>query len=359
MSKGKRVLIMISSLGGGGAERIATRLASELSRRHEVYLLPFSTTERPYPVADEVHVVDGALYDLRQKKPRPQQLLRLAHTALSVVPAIVRLRRTKRIDTTISMLLGPNILNVVAPGGGRKVLCERNNPARKGAVRFALSKWVYRHGDAVVFQSNHVRSLFSKRVQERGVIIPNPVEVTCVAAPVEQREELIVSAGRLVAQKNHGLLIRSFARFASSHPGYELRIYGDGPLRTSLEALAAELGLEGRVGIEPFSETLHEDMRTAQVFVLSSNFEGMPNSLLEAMTMGLPCVVTAFPSADELLKDGENALVVPVGDEAAMAGAMARLADDEELRTRIEAGALARAADFTIDAVMPQWEAIL
>ena len=243
MSKGKRVLIMISSLGGGGAERIATRLASELSRRHEVYLLPFSTTERPYPVADAVHVVDGALYDLRRAHVLVKRLAKGldAHAALQPQLAHQRLEAS------------------------RKVLCERNNPARKGAVRFALSKWVYRHGDAVVFQSNHVRSLFSKRVQERGVIIPNPVEVTCVAAPVEQREELIVSAGRLVAQKNHDLLIRSFARFASSHPGYELRIYGDGPLRASLEALVRELGLEGRVGIEPFSETLHEDMRTAQV----------------------------------------------------------------------------------------------
>lgn len=357
MSERKRVLIMISSLDGGGAERVATRLASGLSQHHDVFLMPFSKTRNPYPMAPEVHVVDMSLYDLRDRKRRVRQLARDVHTALHVFPRIWSFRKRERIDATISMLLVPNVLNVLAGPCKRKILSERNNPSRKGKLRFALSKWVYRHGSCVVFQTDRIRKLFSRRVQERGVVIPNLVTVERSAADV--RTKTIVTAGRLVPQKHHAMLIRAFARFHEAHPEHELRIFGEGPLRAKLEALVAELGLEACVHLEGRSDHLHDDIATAQMLVLCSNYEGMPNALLEAMAMGIACISTSYPAAEELVTNEENALVVPCDDEEALARAMARIADDDALRARLEAGALKRSRDFSPEVILPQWEALL
>lgn len=354
----RRVLVMISALGGGGAERVATRLASMLAERgDEVFIMPFSSTERPYPLSDKVHVIDCSLYDLRKRRPQPWQALRTLLTAARTFPRLVALRRDERIDVTVSMLLAPNILNVVAGGPCRKVLCERNNPSRKGAVRFALSKWVYRHGDCVVFQTEHVRSLFSRRVQERGVIIPNPVTVACRASGAAR--PFVACAGRLVRQKNHTLLLRAFALFLETHPGYELRIFGDGSLGDELADLAASLGVDQSVRLMGFRDDVHEQMADARMFVLSSDYEGMPNALLEAMTMGLPCISTDYPAAREVLGDGRDGLLVPTGDVTALAKAMGRVADDEGLRRRLSEGALSRSRDFSPDVVIPLWEAVL
>ena len=360
MTGKKRVLVMISSLGGGGAERVATRLSSCLAERgHEVFLMPFSKTEQPYPVSDRVHLVDYAPYDLRDRKPQPWQFLRLAHTAVRMLPRIVGLRRREGIDTILSMLLAPNILNVLAGGACKKVLCERNNPSKKGALRFALSKWAYAHADTVVFQTQYVRSLFSARVQRHATVIPNPVEVDCAAAPSEEQTKLIVSAGRLVNQKNHALLIRAFARFLETHPGYELRIYGKGPLRPDLEGLLGELGIAESARIEHFSDNLHECIANARMFVLSSNFEGMPNALLEAMAMGIACITTDYPSAREVVTGDASGIVVPMNDVEALSWAMSCLADDDDLCEGLAMGARKRAQDFSIDAIVPQWEAVL
>lgn len=360
MSNPKSVIIMISSLGGGGAERIAARLASELADRGDnVFVMPFSKTGRPYPLSERVHVADYSIYDLRKRVPQPLQTLRIVRTGLRVFPRLVALRRSEHVDATVSLLLSPNILNVMTPGRCRRILCERNNPARKGALRFALSRWVYRHGDCVVFQTEYVKSLFSPRVQSRGVVIPNPVEVSCKACPIEDRDNLIVSAGRHVPQKNHALLLRAFARFLEVEPTYRLQIFGDGPLRAQLLELVEELGIQENVSLEPFCDDLHERISKARMFVLSSDFEGMPNALLEAMAMGLACISTKYPSAEEVVEDGVDGILVPTGDVDALADAMIRVAGDTGLQERLSKTALEHSERFALETVIPQWEAIL
>lgn len=346
-----KILVLISSLEGGGAERIACRVASALSANHEVCIMPFSKATVPYPLSPRVRIRNAGLFDLRKGG-----MFSGLKYLISIVFGYLYLscfRLAARPDVTLSFLNKPNLLNAFAPGGGRKVMSERNNPRKKGKKSFRAASLAYRHADKVIFQSGTVRDMFPDEIRNKGVVVPNPVEVTCRATPGDTR---VVTSGRLKGQKNHAALIRAFAAFLDRHPGHTLHIYGKGPLESGLRSLVSELSLDGKVFFEGFVENIHDAIRDAEMFVLSSDYEGMPNALLEAMMMGLPCVTTSFEGAGELFGDSGACLTVPVGDESALAGAMARLDEDPRLRESLSATAEEFASRFSVDKVIPMWE---
>ena len=257
----------------------------------------------------------------------------------------------------MSMLHKPNLYNGLLPWRDRRVMSERNDPSRKPAREFEDAKRSYRRADHVVFQSERVKNLFEEKVRAKSTIIRNPISVTCFADPVPAKK--IVTVGRYTQQKNHDMLIRAFARFAGDHPGYTLHLYGEGELNGKLRALIDELGLAEKVFLEGFKDDIHQHIRDAKMFVLSSDYEGMSNALMEAMMMGLPCISTACTGSDELLTDGQTGLLVPVGDEQAFAGAMGRLADDEALCGRLARNAQMLSLSFEKEYVVRAWERIL
>ncbi len=345
-----RILILISSLEGGGAERIATRVASSLAERHDVHIMPFSVSSNPYPLSDKVKVNNAGLFDLRQRSSIPYRYL------ISIVYGYIYLtiiRLSFRPQVTLSFLNKPNLLNAFTLGGGKKIMSERNNPKKKGERHFLAACQAYRHADKVFFQSETVRDMFPEEIRRKGVIVPNPVEVTCKAEGHSQR---IVASGRLKPQKNFPLLIRAFSRFSEKHPGHTLHIYGKGPQEGELRQLIGDLSLDGKVFIDGFVGNIQEAIKDAEMFVLSSDYEGMPNALLEAMMMGLPCVTTSFEGAEELFGDSDSCLMVPVGDETALSDAMSRVAEDERLREALSTKASKFTERFSMERVIPLWE---
>ena len=354
----KTVLILISSLGGGGAERVTVRLASALSEDCRVWVVPFSRAKHPYPMSPAVRVADLSLYDLRDRSGGlPARLFRKGRSVLHSAPRLRALRKKIRPDVTLSLLLEPNLLNLATGRRERRVVSERNNPKRKGRLHFLLSALVCSRADAVVFQSENVRSMFPACVRKKGAVVPNPVNVSCRADA--EREKEIVNFGRLSGQKNQALLLRAFSRFHETHPEYRLRIFGDGPLRDALEEQITALGLTRCAVLEGFREDIHEAVRRAEFFVLSSDYEGQPNALLEAMQMGLPCITTDWPGAGELLEDGQTVRMVPAGDEAALAAAMTEFAEDPALRARLGRQGQAFAEGFAPERILPLWKAVL
>jgi glycosyltransferase involved in cell wall biosynthesis len=345
-----KILILISSLEGGGAERIASRVASALADKHEVHIMPFSSASSPYPISEKVKVDNAGLFDLRKKSRLPFRFL------ISIVfgyffLSFIRLRF--RPDVTLSFLKKPSLLNAFALGGGRKIMSERNNPRQKGERHFRMTCLAYRHADKVIFQSNTVRNMFPEEIRRKGVVIPNPVEVVCEASGNSHK---IVASGRLRPQKNFALLIKAFSAFLASHPDHTLHIYGKGPLEGALRRQISDMSLEGKVFLEGYVDRIHEAIQDAEMFVLSSYFEGMPNALLEAMMMGLPCVTTAFEGAGELFGDSDSCLMVPVGDERAMAEAMAKLDDEPQFRDSLSNRGRMFAELFSTEKVIPLWE---
>ena len=175
----------------------------------------------------------------------------------------------------------------------------------------------------------------------------------------EAKEWKIVSVGRLDAQKNQKMLIDAFAKMKEKFPNYKLYIYGEGSLRTQLSKQIKMLGLSGNVILKGNVLDIHSQIADASMFVLSSNYEGLSNALLEAMMMGLPCISTNCAGSDEVIVDGINGVLVPVGNVDALSAAMIKIADDKSFAHRIGLVARNTAEVFKTENVMEQWISVI
>ena len=346
-------MIFISSLGGGGAERVACRLATELSKRHNVYLIYYVQKEKTYFVSPSVHKIK---LSIRFKRLFPGMLRRWYGIICQAV-AVTWVQYKYKIDTSISFMDELNLVNVLSRGRCRKIISDRNDPAHKSEVSYKHSLFAHRHADYAVFQTCRVQSIYGEIAWNKSCIIPNPTEVSCLVSSC--REKRIVTVGRLHKQKNQKMLIAAYALFHKTHPAYHLHIYGEGELSNELHQAAEDSGAKDFVHFEGFKEDVHAAIADAEMFVFSSDYEGLPNALMEAMMMGHACISTSFAGAEELIEDGKNGLLVPVGDEEELCKAMLRLSESPELRERLGRAAAFTAQAWTMERVVWLWEKIL
>jgi glycosyltransferase involved in cell wall biosynthesis len=188
----------------------------------------------------------------------------------------------------------------------------------------------------IVFQTHKVMRLFpSFAIRNKYSIIPNPIMFDSHPLPIEHREKIIVSVCRLSEEKNLQLLINAFE--AVQHKGYRLFIYGEGPLRVELEDLITKRQLNTTVFLMGHVEPIHKYISYAEIFVMTSNFEGMPNALIEAMSLGLACISTNFPSggAEELISNNHNGILIPVNDVDKLVQSLDLLMSDNSKRLNI------------------------
>lgn len=349
---GPSVLIMTWSLYGGGAERAACNLANELSKYYNVTMIYYQEKESRYPLDPDIELVriPELPGDEKEEEAFRRRFIRM-------------LKRTRRAVATISFMYTMNRLNVNAGGRGKVICSERNDPMQKEPENMAEISRIYKKADHVVFQSERVRDMFTEAVREHSSILPNPVTVTCLCMETDEgdrreKPRRIVNIGKLHPQKNQKMLLQAFWRFRKSHPEYSLTIYGDGGLEAELKALTSALGLQDAVTFAGHVEEIHEAISDADIFVLSSDYEGSSNALLECMMMGMACISTRCGRYD-VIRDGENGLLVDIGDEAGLAAAMGKLADDDGYRKRIAAEAKRTAAAYDKEKVAQQWMQLL
>lgn len=347
----KKVMFMISSLTGGGAERVTVNLSNSLCDTYDVCVVTLFSNPDDYALDERIELF--RFIDYEAKLPRLKRKLKSLFPYLFKLLWVRKLKKDWKPDATISMLTVPNLLNALIKAGDFRIVSERADPSKIGGRYYRNAKISSALADHIVFQSHRVQQMFSVNVQKKSSIMLNPVTVSCIAG--ENKEKRIVNAGRLDEQKNHLLLIRAFSRFVKNHPEYTLEIYGKGSLKEQLECEIKTLGIEEKAFVKDFSYDLHSSMKTAEMFVLSSDFEGLSNALLEAMMMGIPCISTDCAGSDEIIDDGINGLVVPVRDENALCVAMNRLAEDPELRRTIAKEARRRSDCFSRETVIKQW----
>lgn len=362
--KQKRILCIIELLDyGGGAERVMSRLANGLSRNHQVYLMCFRTGDKPYYLAPQVHLIKpegSSVWKMPGKRSLWYMMLWHLKNYLAVFPKIMKVNKIKRehqIDTTISFLKLGNVVNVLSNGKDKRIVSERHDPAKVGIVYRISNSVAHFLADFAVFQSKRVQNMYCDRVQKKSTVIFNPVEVSCSVNAICVKK--IVTSGRLVEQKNQKLLIRAFAMFHALHKEHHLYIYGSGELLDELLKTAETYNVQDFVHFEGFKEDIHAAIADAEQFVLSSDHEGMSNALMEAMMMGHACISTDCAGSDELIEDGKNGLLVPVGDAQALCEAMCRLSNDPVLRGRLGRAAAVTAQTWKPEVVMQAWERIL
>ena len=339
------LLIMCSSLYGGGAERVACRLASGLAEKYRVVYLYNQDKGQSYPL-----------------HPRVQTLaMPFFYGSWDVIDAcraefVRKLKEMLHIEASVSFMYSMNKANVQS-GGDAKIICsERNNPVKRYPEHLQEVDALYAAADHVVFQSETVRDMFSPEARAHSSVILNPVDVTAERTGSRHR---IVNVGRLIAQKNQAMLIRAFAAFYSDHKDYTLSFYGAGELYGELKSLADSLGLENAVQFHGQVWDVHAAVADAEMFVLSSDYEGLSNALLECMMMGLPCISTRCDGSKDVIRSGENGILVDIGSEEQLTDAMRQLAEDLDLRNRLGAQARKDSEKFGTKHVIEQWEELI
>lgn len=354
------LLLVCSSLGSGGAERVLTTLANGwVERGTRVTLVTLSDTGSDFYHVD-ARVTRVGLDLLRPSLSRWEALTSNWRRGASV-------RRTVRAhspDVVISFMDRTNILVLLATRlSGRPVIVSERIDPRFYTIPAGwrlLRHITYPWADALVVQTQAVAEWARTVVPPSQVsVIPNPLSSQPPPAGAI-RENHVVAMGRLDPQKGFDLLVSAFARIAEKHPAWHLHIYGEGPQREELQAAIAQVNLSDRIHLKGRTTTPQEVLSSAGMFVLSSRFEGMPNVLLEAMSCGAPCISFDCPSGPaEIIDSGRNGLLVPAGDVASLAAAMDDLMNQPEKRTQLGEAAVEVGQRFSLEAVLAQWNALI
>ena len=340
-----KVLIVIGSPGLGGAERVSFNLAEWLNRKQVPTSLvalsgakgkSYPTEGCDYVELNSSHIVLALRKEVKRKKPD-----------------IVLTMCTPMCVYTVPALAGLGIKHVVS---------ERNDPAHfagRTTTRI-IARALMKLADGYVFQTRDAQEFYGGNIAKRSVIIPNPlfnIENMPDEAFGGYYKKTIVTVGRLNKQKNQKMLIEAFSEIHKQYPEYKLIVYGEGPERAGLEETIRTLKLQECCFMPGTTNNLLEEIRDSSLFVLPSNFEGMPNALMEAMALGLPCISTDCPCGGprELIRDRENGLLISVDDKEALVTAMEKMISDRNMALRMGKNALAIRETHSMDGICQRW----
>lgn len=342
-----KIAFSVGYMHGGGAERVVSELVNFFAEQgHDVSILVTKNSNCVYSLDNKVNFID------------------LAINKCGIVSRLRALRaciKKNGYDVVISFLTGANIETLLATVGLRVpvVISERNNPfvdPNEKIYRF-LRTVTYPLAKGYVFQTPDAQAFFSKRIRKKSVVIMNPINPKLPAVYSGEREKRVVNVGRLVPQKNQRMFIDAFREFSKSHPDYIAEIYGEGPLEKELLDYIRSSGMETKVFLRGFCKDVLSEITSAAVFVMSSDYEGMSNALIEAVGMGIPCISTDHPigGARLTIQDGVSGFLVPVGDTYKLTEKMSNIADDPELASKFSKQGVLLRNKLSIKEIAKSW----
>ena len=340
----KKILFVTGGLGRGGAQRVISLLADEYVKAGwTVHMAMLLENKVGYQINPEF-----VLHDLVRK----------GSYAKNVVGWLRDLRKLMQVEhpnVVLAFVGRINILTMLASCGlGIPIaVSERNDPAhdRRSSLEIKLCRYFYGKADLVVFQTNYQKAFYGKRCEHNGVIIGNPIAADIYDG--EHPNKDIISVGKLMSQKNHPMLIRAFAKIADQYPEKRVHIFGSGGLKTELQSLIDQLGMNGRIILEGNSDRMIELLREYQYFVMTSDYEGLSNALLEAMMSGMTCISTAWGGVEDVIIDGVNGYLVPVGDVDELSRKITMVMEHDH--TAKDQEGIATAAAYKTERIIQKW----
>ncbi|VWL92300.1 GalNAc-alpha-(1-_4)-GalNAc-alpha-(1-_3)-diNAcBac-PP-undecaprenol alpha-1,4-N-acetyl-D-galactosaminyltransferase [Collinsella intestinalis] len=354
-TKPHELYMVMPTLSGGGAERVAVALANEMVAvgYRFTFLLTKSNT---------------CVYDLKPNVEVQFICSQEKNGPLEQVRAIRREMKRHPDSTFLSFLSDQNVLLLLASLAlpNRAVVSSRNFPSddfNGRGVLFPLRDWLYSsRADAIVFQTEQQGSYFPENVRRKGVVIENPLtEGLPKRVPFSDRRRVLAASGRLTAQKNYPMMLRVFERVHKVFPEYRLEIYGKGDLLDELRQLADSLGVLQSVDFMGFRKDAVQMISTASANLMTSDWEGLSNSLIEALAMGVPTVSTrcAGGGAEAVIEDGVNGFLVDCGDVDAMSARVLSILEEPGLSERLASEATKINERLSVDVIAQKWENVL
>ena len=346
-----KIIFTLASLGSGGAERVVSLLANKMAEQgHQVEIICLKFNDVYYQLHPEVKVTLA----MQQTKNRLTEVFWLRKYIKQEKPDVVIAFTEGVYCFTIAALLGTKIPVIAS---------ERLDPSAMTWKRNLLKRLLLPYADWLVVQTKTIKDYFPKNIQKKTSIIFNPVKDEALASSIENgkwkiensERPRIISVARLFPQKNQEMMIRAFAKIADEFPDWELVIYGEGPRRQNLQLTIDNLQLTDRIKLPGRTEQVIEELRKSKIFCLSSDYEGMSNSMIEAICVGLPIVTTKVSGTDELVQDGSNGYVVEIGDVEGFASALRKLISDEHLMWQMGENSLKKKSQFLLDTIVSRW----
>lgn len=335
----KKVVIATATLGGGGAERAFINIANQLVEMG-VEVIIMASGSRPVEA-----------YKINEKIKIDKILSSHNNKFLKIIDKILKFRKylKQHKDYTFISFFPDVSAYCVFAGIGlgiKNIVSERNDPNTIPRKKFMkrIRNWAFRYASFCVFQTEDAKRYFSDPIRKKSIVIPNPINVASLPAPnlIDKRKNIVIAVGRVVPQKNFGLLIKSWAKIANEFPEWKVEIYGDttyhnGVFTNKLLENIKTLNLENSVIFKGFSDDIYAKMNDASIYISTSDFEGMSNTMLEAMAMGTPTIATDCPigGAKMIIDNDVNGCLVKVGDDEGIAKSLRELIIDIDKRRRL------------------------
>lgn len=339
----KKIIFCINSLESGGAERVVSILSNYFSKKNNVYIITVTKNEIKYNLNSKIDVLT-----LSKKKNKIKN--KFINKCTLLPKFIIRTLKMKNIlkkidaDVIISFLPEASFISLLANKRHTKIIIsDRNDPKieYKSKIYNSFFHKLYPKADGFVFQTDDAKKYFENNLsninKKKREIIFNPVNEKFIRKQKESKiEKKIVSVGRLTEQKNFNLLIDSFYELNKKLPNYKLIIYGEGNLRKILETKINKLNLEGKIELPGVVPDIEQKISNSSLFVMTSNYEGMPNALIEAMCLGLPVISSNCPCGGPkmLINNDENGYLFEVGNVKELTSKMYKLLSDDNISDR-------------------------
>lgn len=326
-----KIVFVVPDMAGGGTEHVIALLANEYVKRGiETAILSFAGSQQAYPLDERVETVSAGVPSGGSAQVRLQRLVFMRKY----------FKKNKGCYIFSFSTIGTGFIVLSTLGMKRNMLVsERTDP--RSCDHKPYRNFFYLFADDLVCQTQEAIKCFPKALRKKACVIGNPVEDDLPARYEGVRRKKIVTAGRLEPVKNHRMLIEAFGLFEKTHPDYTLDIYGQGSLEKELKDWAASLGLKDKVVFHGFCRNVKEEIRDCSMFILSSDYEGVSNSMIEALAMGLPVIATNCPigGSRTYIENGKNGLLVSVNNAEEMKNAMTKIADNHELSEKLSKNA--------------------
>ena len=357
-----KIMIHINSLGKGGAERVASLLASRFAADGiQVVIATEWTEEQEYEVDSRVKRVHAGL---KEKEVHAGRIAKLWYRVKNLRKIVLE----EQPDVMISFCVKANYRAVQAAMGMKipVIVSVRNDPKVDyvGTAKAIMNKVFLNRAAGCVFQTEEAKEFFDKVLQEKSRIICNPVNEKYLKAERKLPQKKVVYVGRLVEQKNPMFLVNAFEEIVQKYPEYQLHLYGDNFEDECKEELHRYLDrpekkeIKAHVQFKGRSDCLEVEMADAAMFVLPSDYEGMPNALMEAMALGLPVISTDCPCGGSRywIEPGTNGQLVGVRDKYSMVQAMEYYIQNPEEAEKLGQNARKKLQEAAIEKVYVQWK---
>lgn len=342
-----KIIFCLASLGSGGAERVVSLLADKMAEQgHQIQILCLKFNDVYYQTSEKIKVV----LVKQHIRNNVSELFWLRRYVKKENPDVVIAFTEGVYCFTICALLGSGIPIIAS---------ERLDPAAMSATRKILKRIFLPYVDWLVVQTKKIKEYFPPKIQRKTSIIYNPVNEEVFNTPSNisclQKENRIISVARLYPQKNQQMMIRAFAHIADQYPDWKLVIFGEGPLREELESLVESLGMKDRVLLPGRTEHVIDELRKSKIFCLSSDYEGMSNSMIEAICVGLPIVSTNVSGTNEFVHNNINGFVVDVNDIDSLSSKLSFLIRSENQRNIMADNNKKMASSFCMASILNNW----